>query len=288
MIIGVRILFQPFKRSGVIRLLRELLKEIVEETETVLKDSFLCSLCVILVFCLFCFILGVFIQIMYKLSYNRESKGGKSEENEQSEFKHFLARLIHKVNKNRIIEGVFEENRMIISNSLKGKIYSKYAALLVNEKKIWLTKNGERIKRGVQTEADTSEDGYQIPINIRDEYFFAYCVYYLRTHNQDAKTEKLRDIEGLSESLSLVFLILAVISAILTAFLTVRLLFVPNSILKDGIWLELLCALAFSAFSIVFDYQAEEALKNRIRMTFALYEAEKDREAESYKSGERK
>ncbi|MBQ9408501.1 MAG: hypothetical protein IJU28_03815, partial [Clostridia bacterium] len=92
------------------------------------------------------------------------------------------------------------------------------------------------------------------------------------SRQQDKKTEKLRDIEGMSMSFSLAFLILALVSFGATY------LGLLGRLSNRMILFELMCSFMFASFSIISDYRSEKALKNRIRITLAVYEAEKERE----------
>lgn len=87
-------------------------------------------------------------------------------------------------------------------------------------------------------------------------------------------------------SLSLVFYILVWI-AIITLFVLMvisvqfcgmkEILFLRIANRADKIALTIISIIVCTIASIAFDYRAERALKNRIKMTLAIYEAEMDK-----------
>lgn len=71
-------------------------------------------------------------------------------------------------------------------------------------------------------------------------------------------------------SLSLVFLFLTLGSIIII------IIFLIEDVVNKKILFEVIILFFNASFSILFDWYAEKALKNRVRMTLALYEVEYD------------
>lgn len=94
--------------------------------------------------------------------------------------------------------------------------------------------------------------------------FFTHCVYYLHAHGQDKKTEKLRETEGLSELLTLVFAFIPVSSIIIHILLGTTYL-----ALKPTLLIYMLFAIFFCAFL----KRSIRAIENRIKMVLAVYDA---------------
>lgn len=99
--------------------------------------------------------------------------------------------------------------------------------------------------------------------------FYAHCVYYLHVHHQDMKTEKLRETQGLSELLTIVFAAIPITSIILYACYGIE-----NIKLIQTVVLYLLCIV----FAFTFFNRAKRALENRIKMVLAVYDACTDME----------
>lgn len=94
--------------------------------------------------------------------------------------------------------------------------------------------------------------------------YFAYCIYYLHVRGQDKKTEKLRETQGLSELLTLVFASIPILS------ITLHLLFGTSFLsIKPILFIYVL----FLLFSYAFLRRFRRAMKNRIKMVLAVYDA---------------
>lgn len=257
LVIGVEILLFPFQFS-LVGLLYEKINLLYTSEN---MNSFLWNACIVLFFGLICFLIGILMQELYSLIYEKGDSGRLLRESQSEDVDkcvirdlmrkicNTISRLVFKTNKKTYIENIFN-NSGPISNSLKRRIYKQYAQEIATSKELF------------------SNDIIVFDSEL-SSYFFAYCTYYIQVHEQNKKTEKLRDIEGLSMSFSLVFLILTVASFI--ALILSKLFYV------NGIVLECVSFFVYATLSIIFDYRAEKALKNRIRMTLAVYEAEKDR-----------
>lgn len=94
--------------------------------------------------------------------------------------------------------------------------------------------------------------------------YFAYCVYYLHVRGLDKKTEKLRETQGLSELLTLVFASVPISSIIIqilsgTTCLNIKPFFYIYALFA-------LCACAFLR-------RTKRAMENRIKMVLAVYDA---------------
>lgn len=245
-VFGIEIILFPFKYSLVQKLYEAIIIFCCLD-----KNSFLWNVCILLIYSILCFLLGVLIQELYSLLYEN-----KPNQNADKMKRSSISRLWRKVNKNDYIANLFVDNSLI-QNSLKRNLYRKYACEITDKKQseILNKKGNDEIR---------DED---LPV-----YFYAYCVYYIQVRKQDKKTEKLRDIEGMSMSFSLAFLILTLVSFGATY------LGLLGRLSNQMILFELMCSFMFASFSIISDYRAEKALKNRIRITLAVYEAEKERE----------
>lgn len=94
--------------------------------------------------------------------------------------------------------------------------------------------------------------------------YFAYCIYYLHVRDQDKKIEKLRETQGLSELLTLVFASIPVSSIIIYVFSGTNCLYIIPTVL--------ICIL-FAVFACAFFRRTERAMENRIKMVLAVHDA---------------
>lgn len=239
-------------------------------------NTFLWNVCVISLWCIVAFLLGVIIQELYGCIYRRTNFVGRAQQDVHTSCQEtnpkdscetpcsnicslqrnallqliqkikssclFCFRLFNKTTIEKCMRNLFEENGPI-TNKVKLDVYRN----LGND----FIKTLPSPNTTIENDATAS-------------CFFAHCVYYIQIKKQDKKTEKLRDIAGLSESLSFIFMIFAVASIVCMPFNIVMLLSY---------------FIMFSIFSIVMDYRTEKAHKNRIRMTLAIYAVGKDEEA---------
>lgn len=244
-------------------------------------NDFLWNSCVISLFGLTCFFTGILIQELYNVIYEKNfEKKSCHETNLFSKIKQLiymicnklrLRRLFFKVNNYSYINTIFTKNGPI-TNKNKRIRYKELAQQLVAKnlsnkygkipQKIFLDNNPKLVS-----------------------YFFAYCIYYIQVCDKNKKTEKLRDIEGLSKSLSLTLSILSLVSVITTILLSIMEWQGIKTIWKlkaaygtTGIVFAFISIIVCVICSIAFDYRTERTLINRIRMTLAIYEAEMDRE----------
>ena len=98
-----------------------------------------------------------------------------------------------------------------------------------------------------------------------NNYFFTYCVYQLQIRGLNRKTEKLRDIEGLAKSFCISnVLLLSVLQVVGGMHWNTFLL--PYYF----VFIEVILLIVIILIFIVY---RKNALKNRIRMTLALFEA---------------
>lgn len=165
----------------------------------------------------------------------------------------YTSRFLIKVNKLNLISHIFDENGPV-DNCYKREKYKEYAEMLVRNKHIGGIYVGNKY---------TTEFAH---------YFYAYCVYYVQIRNHGQKVEKLRDITGLASSLSLTFTFLCSITVAFRLFICKT----------QNISWTISCFVSFFFLSILFDFQAERASKNQIKMVLALYEAEKEKEQGFY------
>lgn len=213
------------------------------------------------------FIIGIMIQVICSILYERNDSDCYTFSHRQLSIRQtvkmassflrqhfpFLSRFLFKVNKLNMISHIFDENGPVDNQYKRGK-YKEFAETLIRDKHIGGIKWGNKY---------TTEFAH---------YFYAYCVYYVQIRNHDHKVEKLRDIAGLASSQSLVFTFLCCFTAMIRLF---------SSFEQDNSW-TITCFVVFFFLSILFDFQAERASKNQIKMVLALYEAEKEKEQRSY------
>ena len=266
LVIGIEIMLIPFDYSLVGTIYTKLHQQyiLINSNGTVSSenvDMLLWNISIILLCFLIFYLIGVFIQELYSNLYsgsNLKHNTGLSEKKNteniycdsiMSKVLKIISRLIIKVRQGNYIDNLFEDSELI-TNSIKRKKYKQYAEDIAKKKELF-TENKIIYDKELSS------------------YFFAYCVYYIQVRGKDKKLEKLRDIEGLSMSLSLIFLFLAFGSGI--AFI------ISSLYSNDCILFEIINFGANVFLSILFDCYAERALKNRIRMTLAVYEAEKER-----------
>ena len=226
-------------------------------------NTFLSNVCDISLWCIVAFLLGVIIQELYGCIYRRTNSVGRTQQDVHTSCqetnpkqKNVLLQLIQKIKFSCLFSSRLF-NKTTIEKCMKN-LFQKNGPI-TNERKLEVYKNlgNDFIKTSISSDLTIANDEAA-------SYFFAHCVYYIQIKKQNKKTEKLRDIAGLSESLSFIFMIFAVTSIVCIPF---------------NIVMFLSYFIIFSIFSIVMDYRTEKAHKNRIRMTLAIYAVEKDEEA---------
>lgn len=247
LVIGMEIITGPFKFSFSKILRDEIITKFCDRGN---KNLFFYNLCTIVIWGIIFFLLGIFVQELYSLIYEellykhtiKFLKKNKTKKVDR--IKRFGSRLLFKVNKSVYIKNLFVDD-FIINSSIKYKHYEKYAQKAI----------------GKFDEEYSKED--------MSSFFLPYCTYCVEEQEKNIKIEKLRDIEGLAMSLSLVFLMLMSIS-FAGCFYTV---------ISDGkyLWFELGWCCIFAIFSMIFDWRAERTIKNRIRITLGIYEAIEER-----------
>lgn len=99
-------------------------------------NEFLWNICVITVFALLCFFVGIFVQELYNVIYN---KNPEEKDDVQSKIKdktpYGINRLFHKVNEYAYVPQMFDNSGIII-NSNKRAEYEKYARKLAAKKEL--------------------------------------------------------------------------------------------------------------------------------------------------------
>lgn len=266
LMVGLEIMLLPFNYSLISTIYKKLHRQyiLMNSNGTLTSqniDMLLWNISIILLCFLLFYLMGVFIQELYSHLYSSsnfrcqvrpsENKNSKKVyyDNIISKIFRILLRLVIKVRQENYIDGLFEDSDLIM-NSIKRKKYKQYAEDVAKKKELF----------------SESKIIYSKELS---SYFFAYCVYYIQVRGKDKKLEKLRDIGGLSMSLSLIFFFLACGSVIALIICCLKSI--------DGILFEIIYFLLNVLLSILFDCYTERVLKNRIRMTLALYEAEQDR-----------
>lgn len=265
LVIGIEIMLIPFNFSLISATYQKLYHQylIINSNGTLIDEDsniLLWNICIIFFCFLLFYLIGILVQELYYHIYSSSHTNRSTHTKESSTIRsnkiilkiiNFLSRLLFKVRQENYIENIFEDCN-IIPNNIKRKIYKRYAEDIIKEKFSF-----EQNDTGL---AYTKED--------LSNYFYAYCVYYIQIREKNKKTEKLRDIEGLAMSLSLAFLMLTISSTIALVIILCG--------SSNGFLFEILNLGTNMIFSILFDCYAERALKNRIRMTLALYEVEHD------------
>ena len=142
----------------------------------------------------------------------------------------------------KLIENCLNRNQLI-KNDVKLQIFRKKANIYLN------------VSNYDITDIFTSD---------QCSTYFAYCIYYLHVHGQDKKTEKLRETQGLSELLTLVFAAIPITSFI------IQILSDTNSLsVNQTISLYTL----FGWFTFVLFRRSKRAMENRLKMVLAVYDA---------------
>lgn len=201
-------------------------------------DKTILSIVVISVFLLICFLTGIMIHEIFKKLYRQKEYTGS---------KKFYKRLFCKTDTGSIINKLFEIDS-IIGNKHKKNDYIRKAKEFASSKEI---------------------DKSQITSKEFAHYFNSHCIYYNRINGHNIITEKLRDIEGLSATLSMTFLFLTLFALFCT------LIAVKNRLDFTRI---IIAGIVFSICSIIFDYITERTVKNRLKIQLAVYSELKDKE----------
>lgn len=246
-------------------------------------NVFLWNTCVISLFLLIAFLVGIALQELYGIIYRSERKNsnkkqenmGKDKENDvlnsessqkndleiQRDIWKYTIRFLKKTTVEGCIINIFSPNGPI-TNSEKRARYLELAKGFISETSIF------------------KKTDYHLDDLVKQDdvvsYFFTHCVYYIQIKNQNRKTEKLRDVEGLSEALSLAFLILSIFSIVT---ILINILFNRQNNAEGIIWSIAICVIS-AVFSVLMDCRTEKSINNRIRMTLAIYDVEMRREAE--------
>lgn len=104
-----------------------------------------------------------------------------------------------------------------------------------------------------------------------NNYFFTYCLYQVQIRGLDRKTEKLRDIEGLSKSFcvssAVLFFVLIIVGIVSWNTNPVPILWVLGE------------AMLLLISSILFYVYRIKSLKNRVRLTLSLFDAIYEKES---------
>ena len=138
----------------------------------------------------------------------------------------------------------FLNNKNVIGNETKRLIYINEAKKLFKDKGIKL--NGNKF-----TKAQCS-------------YFFTHCLYYIQVRGYHGKTERMREIYGLSNMLSTCFAILSLIGCVNIIYL----------LMNDFEYCHnLILIIVFSVLAVVFWFRMKRDNLNRIRMIMGIYEA---------------
>ena len=222
-------------------------------------SEFLWNTCVIALFALLTFLLGSAVQELYGGFYEKPDAGKKGGNQESNWIgRRFCDHIFHKPTLQIYTRRLLGEDGPIF-NEYKRERYEQLKEEFETEVLGLPEKKGEE-----KAEDKKNEDNLS-------SYFYGHCVYYLQIRNQNRKMEKLRDIEGLSKALSLVFLILACLSFVM----------ICASSIGSGKGLPSLAIsfLVCVGATVLMDHRTEKTIENRIRMTLGVYDVEKQREA---------
>ena len=117
------------------------------------------------------------------------------------------------------------------------------------------------------------QEGYNKKVNEFTEEessaFFAHCVYYTQIRNQHKKSERLRDVTGLSGILAVVFGILVICDILIC---------IRYFIFGVNILSSLILFLFYSICAGALTFRYRRALKNRIKMVLAVYDVSVEKE----------
>lgn len=230
-------------------------------------NEFLWNVCVVALFGIVSFLIGVAAQELYGIIFDHHS--AIINPNGEDIISNYIFRLFHKTTVRKCVHNMLIKGGPI-TNKHKLDQYKELARDFIAQ-----TPTLKEDKKEGLTSTDFENELLSSPDFA--SYFFAYCVYYIQIKSQNRKTEKLRDIEGLSEALSLIFLTLTFLSAIATIISYYS--YAANSQADPirCIASVIICAI-YGFFSILMDCRTEKAIKNRIRMTLAIYDVEKRQE----------
>lgn len=216
-------------------------------------SEFLWNTCVIALFVLLTFLLGSAVQELYDRLYEDRDAGKEDGDSKTGWIGSiFRDHICHKPMLQTYTKRLLDNQNGPIFNEYKRKRY-------------------EQLKEEFATEVLGLSGKKEVNQESLSMYFYGHCVYYLQIRNQNRKMEKLRDIEGLSKALSLVFLILACFSFVI--------MWVSFWEFGKGFPLLVISFLACMCATVLMDHRTEKTMKYRIRMTLGVYDVEKQREA---------
>lgn len=177
------------------------------------------------------------------------------------EFGSFLQKKKFRVQENAVSS--FLNNPKVINNEVKRQVYIKEAKKVFNKKGIRVNNNS------------FSEE--------QCNYFFAYCVYYIQVREHHQKTEKMRELHGISNMLSTGFAILTIVNVFVLIF---NIFSIDEILYIEKISLIRILALIFifAILSVVFWFRMKKNILYRIRMVLGIYEASIDKDTINSKS----
>lgn len=153
-------------------------------------------------FVLTCYIIGILIQGLFELIYNRLPCGHRKS----------IRRIFEGESVTRIFWFEKVKHKNIVDNEAKYIIYENKAKNLFREKdlyKYWKPEsNNDKDRDNDKDNEKDSEKNNEIVPPTREElsqYFFAYCIYYLQAKGKNQKTERMRDVAAIAGMLSTLF-----------------------------------------------------------------------------------
>lgn len=190
-------------------------------------NEFVWNVCVILLFALVSFLIGVTAQELYEALYEHTHISNEEEKNDTVEGENgdvYGGKSKDKTRWKKRINKVKEVASRLFIKTVASRLFIKTSIrkclvkLFDSDETVANTIKQRRYRELVK---DFAEEVTCIEKLTDDKLvyewislFFTYCVYYIQIMNQNKKTEKLRDIEGLSQELSLLFLLLALFSVL--------------------------------------------------------------------------
>ena len=166
----------------------------------------------------------------------------------------FLQKKIFRIQENAISS--FLNNPNTIRNEVKRQVY-------IEEAKKLFKKKGIHIKGNKFTEEQCN-------------YFFAYCVYYIQVREHHKKTEKMRELHGISNMLSTCFAILPIIGVVIHL---INAYFIDFEFVENISFTQIIIFICVFIFlATVFWFRMKKNILYRIRMVLGIFEASIDKD----------
>ena len=195
-------------------------------------------------FVLTCYIIGILIQGLFELIYNRLPCGHRKS----------IRRIF--VKKEPKFKCCKTKKKNLIDNEAKFIVYKSKAEKLFKEKNLYQYWNS-KTKNDDTMNTPTEENLCQ--------YFFAYCIYYLQAKEKNQKTERMRDVAAIAGMISTCFFALFFFN--ICGFLLNSIFVLTFTIYSSWIYIAV-----FAVLAILFFLISKTQTANRIRMVLGLYD----------------